>query len=604
MQIERFTQLVREVLEGDSNAIASAIDAGLPVDYKDEAGSILFKLAHNGRDKQIEQLLARGAAVNLKSTAKDYTPLHGAALGGSVACVNVLIRHGAEIDGVDKQGRTPLFLAALTGNLPIVDAILHNGANVNFRGNKKGLPVLSVAVIRNDIQCLQRLLLESVDVNAAAHDGKTPLELAIENDFAETARLLIHAGAATDACKANGDTLLHIACKNGCSACLSLLIEAGCDINAENGERKTALEVAVKENHKNCAELLIIAGAAKGTYLSRIIRPLFVYELFPLVCCALLVIAATTKLPIGYYTFLKIVITIWGVTMGIRSLAANPNGVKVILSFGLAVLYNPLIEIHLDRNTWEVINIISCCIIPLCSNVRWAQIRKLFSPIRKDINDSQGKAHEYNAIAEEDVEHGRERTTSEFRQTIVHKRTTWQRIKTTLVLLPFLVGSLGLVLVGLGLFFEADEAAICVKQVSSWEKVPARITEATTETTSRGWGRDSATITDLVSVKYNYSYKGVEYTSTDKGVYNEENAKSLDVHTPLFYGRYGRRKYSKSDYSNSEFQCYVNPRNPNEAKLFCNPTEADKTIACLLLVLGIMSSVAFGAILYRNLTEP
>lgn len=603
MQTERFSQLIHEVLKGDASALETAVAAGLPVDYKDAAGSILFKLAQGGREKEIEKLLAYGAAVNLKSTAKDYSPLHGAALGESVSCVELLIQHGAKIDEVDNQGRTPLFLAVLKGNLPIIDSLLRNGANVNFRENKKGLPIIAVAVIRNDVQCLQRLLLASVDVNAATYDGKTALELAIEKDFEEIARLLILAGAAMDTGKANGDTLLHIACKYGSCACLRLLVGANCNIDAENNERKTALEVALKARQKSCAELLVEAGATKGNHFSRTIRSLFVYELFPLVCCVLLVIAATTKLPIGYYTFLKIVITIWGIITGIRNLVSNPNGVKVILSFGLAVLYNPLIEIHLARDTWEVINIISCCVIPLCCNVRWEKIRTFFSPL-SGTRARKENSNEDNAIELKINELGQNRTLLEEKQAAIPHRTTWQKTKTSLSLIPFLAGSLGLVLGGLVLYIEADEAAACVKQVSSWKKVPAQIVEATTETTSSGWGNNRTTATDLISVKYKYDYNGLEYTSTDKGLYNEHDVQSIDKHPPLFYKQHRRREYTKSDFLYSDFSCFVNPHNPNEAKLFCNPSESNKSIACILLVMGIIGSGAFGFIMYRCLTDP
>lgn len=183
------------------------------------------------------------------------------------------------------------------------------------------------------------------------------------------------------------------------------------------------------------------------------------------------------------------------------------------------------------------------------------------------------------------------------------RSTTWQRTKTTLALIPFLAGSLWCVLCGIGLYVVADDAELCVKQVSAWNRVPARIIEATIETTSSNWGKNPTPVADLTSVKYRYTYNGKDYTSTDKGVYNEKDVKSVDLRSAFSYKLRDRREYNQTDYANSNFYCFVNPSNPDEAKLFCNQGEADKSIAYMMLFMGIVGSGTIGWIMYRNLVE-
>jgi hypothetical protein len=67
----------------------------------------------------------------------------------------------------------------------------------------------------------------------------------------------------------------------------------------------------------------------------------------------ILLVIATARLPYGYYTFRRIVtcgIAAWIAFVGFRE---NP-AIKVwsIALALIAVLFNPILTIHLDRSTW------------------------------------------------------------------------------------------------------------------------------------------------------------------------------------------------------------------------------------------------------------
>ena len=77
-----------------------------------------------------------------------------------------------------------------------------------------------------------------------------------------------------------------------------------------------------------------------------------------LICVALLLLALA-PLPIGYYTLLRIVVTIGAVLVVLKEYEKGFN--FWVISFGLiALLFNPLIPIYLGgKGTWVPIDLIA-----------------------------------------------------------------------------------------------------------------------------------------------------------------------------------------------------------------------------------------------------
>ncbi|MFZ4414662.1 MAG: DUF6804 family protein [Bacteroidales bacterium] len=78
-----------------------------------------------------------------------------------------------------------------------------------------------------------------------------------------------------------------------------------------------------------------------------------------LLICAGLLILALADLPIGYFTFLRIVVIIGAIGVIINEIE---NGLNIwVIIFGLiAILFNPIIPIYLnDKSVWMPIDIIS-----------------------------------------------------------------------------------------------------------------------------------------------------------------------------------------------------------------------------------------------------
>lgn len=83
---------------------------------------------------------------------------------------------------------------------------------------------------------------------------------------------------------------------------------------------------------------------------------------FPLICCGLLLLALA-PMPYGYYIFLRIVICIWGIIIGIQEFGTSRGNMTSLLAYGIAILYNPVIRIHFTRDIWQVVNIVTILVI-------------------------------------------------------------------------------------------------------------------------------------------------------------------------------------------------------------------------------------------------
>ncbi len=84
-------------------------------------------------------MLDAGADPNAL-TADGFTPLHGAASGGTVEAVTVLLAAGADLMARDSDGQTPLHRAARFGTGEVVVALLETGADPHARDTDGKLP--------------------------------------------------------------------------------------------------------------------------------------------------------------------------------------------------------------------------------------------------------------------------------------------------------------------------------------------------------------------------------------------------------------------------------------------------------------------------------
>jgi len=80
------------------------------------------------------------------------------------------------------------------------------------------------------------------------------------------------------------------------------------------------------------------------------------------ILCAALLVVACFQLPMGYYTFLRIAITIGALLtfIGQTKKDVNPVGIAFII---ITILFNPIFPVHLNSKTiWMPIDIIAAAL--------------------------------------------------------------------------------------------------------------------------------------------------------------------------------------------------------------------------------------------------
>lgn len=100
----------------------------------------LIQEAADGDPRHVEWLIEAGADVNakMKDSEIGFTALHGAAYFGNSRCLEVLLKHDADVKALDAKGGTPLVAACLFGELECIRILLEKGADVKYAAESEG----------------------------------------------------------------------------------------------------------------------------------------------------------------------------------------------------------------------------------------------------------------------------------------------------------------------------------------------------------------------------------------------------------------------------------------------------------------------------------
>jgi ankyrin repeat protein len=109
------------------------------------------------------------------------------------------------------------------------------------------------------------VLQQRADVDAAEADGTTALHWAVQRDDADTATLLVNAGAKANATNRYGVAPLSVACTNGNVRLVDLLLKAGADPNTVRAGGETVLMTAARTGNVPTVQALLNHGAQVAT---------------------------------------------------------------------------------------------------------------------------------------------------------------------------------------------------------------------------------------------------------------------------------------------------------------------------------------------------
>ncbi len=77
----------------------------------------------------------------------------------------------------------------------------------------------------------------------------------------------------------------------------------------------------------------------------------------PFVTVAVLSLIALLPMPYGYYTILRICVSICGGLTAYLDFNAGRKDIWVLLCIAVAIIFNPIVPVHLNREIWSVLNV-------------------------------------------------------------------------------------------------------------------------------------------------------------------------------------------------------------------------------------------------------
>lgn len=241
-QGDGMTALHWAAFHDDAELAALLVGAKANLEVRTRVGSItpLILASKNGSAAMVERLLAAGADPNHASDT-GTTALMGAAMAGSVACVNVLLDAAADVNARETHhGQTPLMFAAWENRPRVLRLLIGRGAHPELasnvlvlneprfddEGNPRrrrkgreqsggnsamgGMTALLFAAREGHLESVEALLESGADVNhVAGADASSPMVIAIANGHYTMGKYLLDHGAHANAANIDGVTALY-----------------------------------------------------------------------------------------------------------------------------------------------------------------------------------------------------------------------------------------------------------------------------------------------------------------------------------------------------------------------------------------------------------
>uniref|UniRef100_A0A3Q2QDF2 Ankyrin repeat domain 52 n=1 Tax=Fundulus heteroclitus TaxID=8078 RepID=A0A3Q2QDF2_FUNHE len=192
-----------------------------------------------------------------------FTPLHCALINGHDAAAGLLVKTVGPhiVHTIDTKGRTPLHAAAYSGSVAGLELVLAHGAQVNAV-DPFGCSAVMVAADCGQTMAVEFLLLKAKpDLTLVDVNNNTALHLACSKGHEMCALLILGEIADPSLINARNNSLqmpLHIAARKGLATVVQVLLSRGAAVMAVDEDGHTpALACAPNKNVADCLALIL-----------------------------------------------------------------------------------------------------------------------------------------------------------------------------------------------------------------------------------------------------------------------------------------------------------------------------------------------------------
>jgi ankyrin repeat protein len=229
----------------------------------DSGGRTALMIAVRKGDLNSMQMLLKAGADTTAIDKHGDTALHIAMYESDcLSCAEVLMAHKAALNSVNDAGRTALMTAVEKEDLTSLQMLLQAGADTALK-DKRGFTAIHIALFERKCQSVAEILMaDRTALNSVDDDGKSALMIAIEKNDMTILERLLQAGADTTLKDKRGRAAIHIAIEVGRHSALKILIAKKANVDSTvASDNRTALMIAVEKDDFTSVQILLQAGA-------------------------------------------------------------------------------------------------------------------------------------------------------------------------------------------------------------------------------------------------------------------------------------------------------------------------------------------------------
>lgn len=174
-------------------AVKDIVDQAKARNERTIAEQTVMAATRAGDTAAVKRLIAEGADVNTLSPHTDsffdgHTPLLVAARDGHVEIVGELLKAGAKVRVIDWTFKgAPIHKATYNGNAEILKLLVaHPDIDLDIQGAINGYTPLHDALWHGFVECAEILVNAGASLSLRGHDGKLPLDVAVEVSGADS----------------------------------------------------------------------------------------------------------------------------------------------------------------------------------------------------------------------------------------------------------------------------------------------------------------------------------------------------------------------------------------------------------------------------------